>query len=369
SCPIFAVATRIIEDSSEGVNNGRDNLQGAYVAQKEYNDTHPEAPLCLYIANLGSNPGYEPFVARQLVNAAAASNGALVGLIGWPGLLDNPDSLAAVHLLEKAHMPIVSPESYDEVQFVSNVFHIAPSRQDQGRRAALYAEHVLHKTRAAIITDPANPYSRCLAEGFIQQFEGDGNQILAIQTYATGLTDARTLAAELSVEEQVNPDFIYFAGGTGEGSVLLAQLRADSSPLRLLGSEQLYPFVGFSANARPGFDRLAFTSSAYVDAPVASHMQRLYALAFDPQDPGGVREYGYSRPDSEAILSYDAMETLLAAYTDAAGLQSIQQVLPSVRIEGASRQFIAFTRLNELSDQRLFVLYVDQQQQISFSTV
>jgi len=114
---------------------------------------------------------------------------------------------------------------------------------------------------------------------------------------------------------------------------------------------------------------LAFTSSAYVDTPVASYMGKLYTLAFDPQDPDRVREYGYRRPDSETILSYDAMETLIAAYTDAAGLQSLQQALPSVHIEGASRQLITFTRLNELHDQRLFVLYVNQQEQISFSTL
>jgi len=369
SCPIFVVATRIIEDSTEGVNNGRDNLQGAYVAQKEYNDTHPDTPICLYIANLGNNSGYELSVAQQLVNAAAASHGSIEGLIGWPGLLDSPTSLAAVHLLENAHLPIVSPDSYDEVQFVSGVFHVTLSRQDQGRRAALYAEHVLRKTHAAIITDPINPYSRCLTEGFIQQFEGDGNQIVAIQTYTTGQTDARSLAAELQTVLQVNPDFIYFTGGTAEGSVLLAQLRVAASPLRLLGSEQLYPFVGFSVNARPGFDRLAFTSAAYADAPVASHMKKLYALAFDPQDPDHVRDYGYSRPDSEAILSNDAMETLIAAYTNAAGLQSLQQALPSVNVQGASRQFIAFTRVNELKDQTSFMLFVNQREQISFSIV
>jgi ABC-type branched-subunit amino acid transport system substrate-binding protein len=369
SCPIFVVATRIIEESSEGVNNGRDNLQGAYVAQKEYNDTHPDTPICLYLANLGNNPGYELAVAQQLVNAATASHSAIEGLIGWPGFLDSPTSLAAVHLLENAHLPIVSPDSYDEVQFVSGVFHVTLSRQDQGRRAALYAEHVLRKTHAAIITDPTNPYSRCLTEGFIQQFEGDGKQIVAIQTYTTGQTDARSLAAELQTALQVHPDFIYFTGGTAEGSVLLAQLRVAASPLRLLGSEQLYPFVGFSANARPGFDRLTFTSAAYADAPVASHMEKLYALAFDPQDPHHVRDYGYSRPDSEAILSNDAMETLIAAYTNAAGLQSLQQALASVNVQGASRQFITFTRLNELKDQTSFILFVNQREQISFSIV
>lgn len=370
ACPIFVVATRIIEDSTEGVNNGRDNLQGAYVAQKEYNDTHPDS-ICLYIANLGNAPGYERSVAQQLISAAAASHGAgaIEGVIGWPGLLDTPTSLAAAHLLENAHLPIISPDSYDEAQFVSNVFHITISSQDQGRRAALYAEHVLRKTRAAIITDPTNSYSRCLTEGFRQQFEGDGNQIVAIQTYTTGQTDPRSLAAELQAILPMNPDFIYFTGGTAEGSVLLAQLRVDGSLLRLLGSEQLYPFVGFSANARPGFDQLVFTSAAYADAPVASHMDKLYTSAFDPQDPEHVREYGYSRPDSEAILSYDAMETLIAANASAAGFQSIQQVLPLLTVHGASRQSITFTGLHELQDQRLYMLFVNQQEQINFSIV
>lgn len=368
-CAVFVVVTRIIEDSSEGVNNGRANLQGAYVAQKEYNDANPQTPICLSIANLGNNAGYEPAVAQQLVNAAAASKGAIKGLIGWPGLLDSPTTLAAVQLLELAHLPIVSPDSYDEVQFVANVFHVAPSRQDQGRRVALYAEHVLQMTRAVIITDPANQYSRSLTEGFEQQFEGDGKQIVGIETYVTGQTPAPTLAAELQDALTAHPDFIYFTGGIEEGSVLLAKLRDDTSPIRLLGSEQLYPLVGFSANTRPDFARLAFTSAAYADAPTARHMKDLYALDFDPQDPDHVREYGYSRPDSDTILSYDAMNTLITAYVSAAGLQSVLQILPSVRVGGASRQVLTFTSLHELGDQHLFMLSVNQQEQIRFTIV
>ncbi|HZR39723.1 MAG TPA: ABC transporter substrate-binding protein [Ktedonobacteraceae bacterium] len=368
SCTIFVVVTRIIEDTSEGVNNGRDNLQGAYTAQKEYNDTHPQTPICLDIANIGTNLGYEPSVVQQLVKAAAA-NSTIKGLIGWPGLLDSPASLLAVHLLEKAHLPIVSPDSCDEVQFVPDVFHIAPSSQDQGRRAALYAEQTLQKSRALIITDPANPYSRSLAEGFLQRFEEDGKQIAAIQTYTTGHTDARTLASDLQNSLASKPDVIYFAGGTDEGIVLLAQLRNDVSPLPLLGGDKLYSLVGYSEKAQPGLERLAITTAAYTDAPVAMHMKALYALDFDAQDPDRVRAYGYSRPDSDAILSYDAMQTLIMTYTNAAGLQSLLQALPSTRIDGASRKLITFTSLNELGDQSVFMLSVDQQEQIRFSTI
>lgn len=365
-CTVFVVATRIIEDSSEGVNDGRDNLQGAYVAQKEYDTTHPDTPICLYIANLGVSSGYEANVAQQLVNATTAGHGTIKGLIGWPGLLDSPTSQSAVHLLGQAHLPIVSPDSYDQLQFIPNVFHVAPSRQDQGRRAALYAEQVLHKTQAAIITDPADPYSRGLADGFVQRFEEDGNQVVALQTYSSGHTDASTLAAELQSALAAHPDFIYFTGNVDDGNVLLAQLRADGSPVPLLGSEQLYAFVGFSADAQPGLNGLAFTSGAYADEPSALHMKGLYALDFDSQDPNHVRQYGYSRPDSETILSYDAMETLIIAYTSAAGLQSIQQALASVHIQGASRTLISFTHLQELADQSLLVLFIDQQDQIRF---
>jgi ABC-type branched-subunit amino acid transport system substrate-binding protein len=368
-CIVFVVATRIIEDTSEGVNTGRDNLQGAYIAQQEYNITHADSPMCVYVANIGSNSGYEQTVIQQLINAAKMSNSAIKGLIGWPGLLDSANSLLAVHMLEKAHLPIVSPDSYDEIQFASNVFHVAASTQNQGRQAALYAEHILHNTRAAIIADPSDSYSRCLAEGFLQKFEGDGNQIVAIETYSTGRTSAQMLALELQDALAAHPDFIYFTGGVVEGSVLLTQLHDSASSVRLLGGDKLYSFVGFSVNARPGFDRLAFTSAAYSDAPGAQHITALYALDFDAQDPDHVRDYGYSRPDNDAILSYDAMETLITAYTDAAGLQSLQQALASVHVEGASHTMISFTSLHELADQHLFMLYVDQHKQIRFITI
>ena len=153
-----------------------------------------------------------------------------------------------------------------------------------------------------------------------------------------------------------------------EGQVLLAQLRADSSQMPIFGGDGLYPFVGFSASTRSDFQRLAFTCSAYPEAPTAQHMKDLYALAFDSQDQGRVRSYGYSRPDDRAILSYDAMKTLIAAY-DVSGVQSLQQTLSSVNIKGASRDSINFTAISELSDQRIFMLSVDQQQQIKFTVV
>lgn len=370
ACAVLVVATRIIEDSSEGVNDGRDNLQGAYLAQKQYNENHLGVPVCLYIANLGSNPGYELVVAQQLVHAAKARKDVIKGLIGWPGLLDSPTSLAAVHLLAGANLPIISPDNYDDAQFVSNVFHVSPSRQSQGSQAAFYAARSLQKKRVLILTDPADPYSRDLTESFKQRFEEEGGQVVSMLVYITGQISASALASEFHHALATSrPDFVYFTGGIEEGRVLLERLSEDGSSLLLLGSEQLYPFLGFSTNVRSDFAHLAFTSAAYADALVTTAMKANYALDFDPRDPDHVREYGYSRPDSEAILSYDAMETLITAYANAQGLQSMQQALSSIHISGASRQQIAFTPLQELRNQQLFMIQVNQREQIDFPTI
>lgn len=367
TCTVFVVATGISEDGGEGVNNGRDNLQGAYVAQKQHNDSQQGTPICLYIANVGTDPGYVPIVAQQIVKAIGANN-TIKGLMGWPGLFASPASLDAVNQLQAAQIPIVSPDGYDEAQYAPNVFHIAPSYQDEGRRAALYAEKMAATTHAFVISDPTDPYSRGLTEGFKERFEEDKNQIVGVQPYRTGHSDAQTFANLRSLLEATRPDFIYFAGGIVEGQMLLVQLRADSSAVPIFGGDGLYPFVGFSENTRSDFQRLAFTSSAYPDTPTALQMKGQYALAFDSRDQGGVRGYGYSRPDDRAILSYDTMETLITAY-DASGVQSLQQALSSVSFKGASRELITFTPINELSDQRLLMLSVNQQQQINFTVV
>jgi len=45
--PIYLdIHRKLIEDSGEGVNVGRDNLQGAYIVQKDNNDRDPDK-ICL----------------------------------------------------------------------------------------------------------------------------------------------------------------------------------------------------------------------------------------------------------------------------------------------------------------------------------
>src|SRR6266849_4472478 len=68
-------------------NIGRDNLQGAYVAQKEFNDGSKlpnDLQVLLLIANSGSGDESNALVvARQIVQAAQV-DATIVGVMGWP---------------------------------------------------------------------------------------------------------------------------------------------------------------------------------------------------------------------------------------------------------------------------------------------
>ena len=65
----FVVATMLSDKTLRGV--GRDDLQGAYVAQKEYNDNGllpGGVKVRLLIANSGSQTQYADQVAGQVTN-------------------------------------------------------------------------------------------------------------------------------------------------------------------------------------------------------------------------------------------------------------------------------------------------------------
>ena len=94
-------------DTGTYVSLGRDDLQGAYVAQKEYNDGQKlpnKTMVRLLIASTGNDKAYADIVARQIVQAAK-SDPTIVGVMGWPY---SSRTLNVINTLTEAHIPIVS---------------------------------------------------------------------------------------------------------------------------------------------------------------------------------------------------------------------------------------------------------------------
>ena len=316
----LVVGTMITGDN---VGVGRDDLQGAYVAQKEFNDGFKlpnNVHVLLLIANSGNVATYATTVAQQIVQTAQQDH-SIVGVMGWPFSSRTVD---AVGTLAKAHIPLVSQTaSSDQLTGASPYFfRVAPSNKGQAIAGAHYAEQVLHAHNVALFVDPADSYSSSLATDFSQQFVADGNQIVVTENYTVGSQGQGKLPSLLQDALSHTPDLIYFSGYSTDISVLLTNLPTTGpyANLQILGGDALYEVNGYSTSAHVNFTRLRFTAFAYPDEWDIAHLTAQkppffanYINAFNPagQQPGG--KYGYTRPSNDVMLSYDATLALLTA--------------------------------------------------------
>jgi len=366
-------------DSGTYVGLGRDDLQGAYIAQQEYNYGFklPGGVLVrLLIASTGNQSEYAFPVARQIVQAASRDK-TIVGVMGWPY---SSRTIDVVKTLTDAHIPIVS-------QMASSVllsgispyfFRTVPPDTAQAYAGAEYVERTLHAHAVALFLDPSEAYSASIGEAFRAKFLADGNSIVATETYTVGKPE--TIPAALQDALAHNPDIIYFAGMAADASTLLVDLPVSGpfANLLVMGGDGLYEVHSYAQAARVNFNRLRFTAFAYPDEWAAQGLGQQepaffgeYAGAFDPFHQHASASYGFSRPNGDAILSYDAVVVLLEAsklvfqrtpgrITPSDLRQALSMITGPRAIQGASGQ-IAFGPDGNAINKAVVVLTVSPQ--------
>jgi len=379
----LVVATALSGDS-DTVGVGRDDLQGAYIAQKEFNDGAKlpgGTQIRLLIASAGSQATYATQVAQQVVQVAQVDK-TFEGVMGWPY---STYSYNAIQVLTSAHIPLVSQTaSSDALTGVSPYFfRVAPTNQSQGIAGAKYAEQTLHARNVALFVDNTDLYSQSLAQDFSQQFTADGGTIVATETYTIGKPETLTGTLQDAISHQ--PDLIYFSGYASDVGVLLTDLLSSGAPasLQVLGGDALYDLGGYPSSARPALDRLHFTTFFYPDewavqgldsSPQKPAFFVEYPAAFDPHRQHQGSPYGYTRPTNDAALSYDALLVLLKAYAlvTTAGKttvtpQDIQQGLTQIHganaVQGVSGQ-ISFDVTGNAVEKAVVILYFDSEARI-----
>jgi eukaryotic-like serine/threonine-protein kinase len=355
---------------------GSDDLQGAYVAQKEYNDGSKlpnGVKVRLLIANSGSKNAYVQQVAQQVVDLSQTDK-TFVGVMGWPY---SSRAQEAIKVLGAAHIPMVSETASSDV--LSGIspyfFRVAPSNNAQGIAGAKYAKDSLHASRVALFDDVGDPYSQSLAQDFSRQFQADGGQVVVEERYTVGKPE--NLGNLLQDALKQNPDLIYFSGYAADVSTLLVNLPLGKLPV--LGGDALYELSGYTSSSRAnGFNRLHFTAFAYPDEwdilrPGDSKPAFFseYPDAFDPNKSHQGSPYGFTRADGDVMLSYDATRALLngsAGVLSPSGKttmtpQDLQRGLQGISgtngFQGVSGQ-IAFDAHGDPVNKALVVLYVDE---------
>jgi serine/threonine protein kinase/ABC-type branched-subunit amino acid transport system substrate-binding protein len=363
----FVVATML---SSDNIGVGRDDLQGAYVAQKEYNDNatlNGGMKVRLLIASSGSKADYANLVAQQIVQLAK-SDKTFLGVMGWPF---STRTQVAYQTLENAQIPMVSQTaSADSLSGASPYFfRVAPSNKIQGIQGAKYAETKLNAKKVVVFFDPSDTYSQSLASDFTQQFRSDGNQVIKSEQYKVNQTG--NFPQLLTDALNQKPDLIYFSGYAADVSTLIATLPANNTT-NILGGDALYQLGGYSASSKANFKFLKFSTFFYPDiwGIIGSNVKPpKFFNDYTSYFSGTGKGYGYDRVDNDVALSYDATIALLTAYNIAApsgGTITPDQLkagLVKTSFQGVSGQ-IQFDSNGDPIDKSIVILQVDAQGRI-----
>jgi ABC-type branched-subunit amino acid transport system substrate-binding protein len=169
----IVVATSLTGTDSSSVTEGEVVLQGALIAQEEYNEAarkEKKPPLRLLVANDGSNAQYAEVLADDIATLAKKDK-TVLGVVGWP--FSTLTTETALTILEQQHIVSISPtlSSNDFTGVYSYFFRIVPPDLQQGMDGALFAETKWHPKKVVIFVDYANSYSRSLATSFAADLE------------------------------------------------------------------------------------------------------------------------------------------------------------------------------------------------------
>lgn len=318
---VTIVVATMLTGANTGV--GRDDLQGAYVAQKTYNDGSllNGIGVVLLIANAGSQSSNAPAVAQQIVQVAKADP-TIIGVMGWPF-----SSYVAntVNIFKAAKIPMVSQTASSDLftGISPYFFRVCASNKAQGIAGARYVEQRLRARTAIVFTDPLNAYTSSLANDFATQFQADGQTILATEKYTVGNAGSIVSALQNALKNtNPVPDILYFSGYASDISTLMTDL-PTSGPwgnVQIMGGDALYELSGYQSSSRISWPRVHFTSFTYPDVWESQGLAAQkpaffvnYGNDFDPNRTHGNAAYGWTRPDNDVMLSYDALTALLTA--------------------------------------------------------
>jgi eukaryotic-like serine/threonine-protein kinase len=354
---IDVVVVTMLTGSEDSVKIGRDDLQGAYTEQEEFNKTGT-LNVRLLVANVGDSSKNSDQIATQIEQIEQNDNN-FVGVMGWP--MSASPAIEAIKSLSLDHINQISPTaSDDELSYnIPYFFRVNPSNRMEAEAGANYAVQYLNTRRILVFADkdPADHYSQNLANDFTEsKVLKDCNCYQEVQYEAN---DPTGLAVSVTNEVSTYaPTMIYFAGYAQAATVLfntLHNLKLTTIPI--LGGDALYQLRSSFFNMYlPTADNLLhFTAFAYPDDAKlnSSTFSADYTIDYGANSQESAGPYGFTRADNDAILSYDALQTLLKNETNgkilkAQDLQSkLSQIDQDNAIPGASGP-IYFSSTNHL---------------------
>lgn len=257
-----------------------------------------KVPVELVAERITFNPEEAVAAARKLINREQVH--AVIGP-QYSG-----DAIPAGAIAEMTRVPMISAMSTNPATTAGRNFVFRMSFHDraQGIAMARLAAGDLAATRAAILYNAADPYSKGLAEYFRDAFSRDG-RVVSFESYITGDDNFRR---QLEAIQRSEPDVLYLPGFLEDIVSITAQVKNVASELILLGSDG---WNQIEAPLVPELDGAYYSS--HWSPEMASPGSRDFAERYE-------QRFGL-KPISTAALSYDAFRVVIEAVRFGKNLQ------------------------------------------------
>lgn len=378
--PYFTLCVAVSLGKGNFAYSSREILQGAYVAQYEWNMQHVRGPkLRLLIANAGSNPTRATLVARQLVQDYDADP-TLLAVAGWSS---SEYTLDALQVLNTSHILMLSPmASADSLSGITpDFFRIVPINQTQAVQAANYA--INGYSRVALFESPTDLYSQNLAQDFAKEFQKRGGKVVATEQYNTNNPQAFPMLLNDALRSR--PGLVYFAGNSPDLGRFLAILPTSGpfSSLHVMSGDTAYVLASYPNQPISNMDRLLFTSAAHPQEWDWLHLvarkppffRDYFQLFSEGVERGNM--YNATHPGAYTMLAYDALSVLqqaLRSYQTFQGQRDLQDLLQQIKsshvmrslleqltpFQGVSGQ-ITFDNRHDVVNKALVIVRADKQ--------
>lgn len=246
------------------------------------------------------------------------------------GAVWSTHSLAAGPVLEKSHIPMISPGSTapEVTQKGHYLFRTCYTDDFQGKIMADFAFNDRGYRTAAVLTNFSETYSKILAQYFSTSFTSNGGRVLYQEGYNGSAADFRKLLIPLI---SLNPDVVFVPGYSQDSGLIIRQARKLGIRATFMGGDAWETAIANFAGE--GLEGSYFSTFWHPELPYPRSREfvRHYSSQF------GSREISAYSP-----LAYDAVWLIVDAISRSGSLDSerIRDALAATQnYHGATGQF------------------------------
>ncbi|MEX2219475.1 MAG: ABC transporter substrate-binding protein [Phycisphaerales bacterium] len=217
-------------------------------------------------------------------------------------------SLAGGQVAEQYGVPMITPSSTNPAVTRNKkmVFRVCFIDPVQGAALATFVKDNLKLTKAAILYDQTQTYSKGLRDDFARAFKKMGGAVVSDQAYSAGDSD---FSAQLSTIRSANPEIILIPGYYTEGGNIAIQARRMGITAPLIGGDG-WDSAQLTAIGGRAIEGAYYSNHSSPDQPQMKDFVQKYKAEFG------------ETPDALGGLGYDAMMVLFEAMKRAPSLES-----------------------------------------------